>query len=40
MEMISFTPLECVDQIVEGCEELVAYARWDKRYETIEEAKL
>ena len=40
MELITFTPQECIDGRVVGCEKLVAYARFNKQPETQSEAIL
>jgi hypothetical protein len=40
MELITFTPQECIDGRIVGCEKLVAYARFNKQPETQSEAIL
>lgn len=40
MELITFTPLECQDGSIDGCENLTAYARFNIQPETQEEAIL
>lgn len=40
MDLITFTPLECLNNQVLGCDQLVAYARFNKRYEKVQEAIL
>jgi hypothetical protein len=38
MELVSYTPNECVSGMVPGCEDLVAYLRFNKRQEKVDEA--
>jgi len=40
MELVTFTPQECMDGRIEGCEQLVSYARFNKRQELRDEAIL
>mmetsp|Transcript_14387 Transcript_14387/g.13994 ORF Transcript_14387/g.13994 Transcript_14387/m.13994 type:complete len:162 (-) Transcript_14387:1213-1698(-) len=40
MELVTYTPLECEIENVTGCQELVSYARFNKRPEKIAEAIL
>ncbi|CDW71083.1 adenylyl cyclase [Stylonychia lemnae] len=40
MDLISFIPQQCIDFEIKGCDQLVSYARFNKRYEKIQEAIL
>lgn len=40
MELNTFTPQECISGLIVGCENLVAYARYNKQSETQQEAIL
>lgn len=40
MELVTYTPQECVNSTISGCEYLVAYARFNKRSEKVSEAIL
>ena len=35
MDLISFIPSECLNFKVEGCDQLVSFARFNKRYEKV-----
>ena len=38
MELVTFTPQECIDKKISGCDKLVSYSRYNKRNEKIQEA--
>lgn len=40
MELVTFTPIECLDNTVKGCDNVVSYARFNKRSEKVSEAIL
>ena len=40
MDLVTYTPIECVQENITACQFLVAYARFNKRSEKVSEAVL